>query len=184
MNILETVTRLRACTKADDAFLYDVFCTTWAHEVAALPNQNLAQHVLRIQHIAQERRFANRYPAHQRYVVLEDGEPAGRLYVSEDGSILDVIDLTLMPGFRGRGVGTELLRDIFEHATREDEMIRLRIERRNQRGADFYSSLGFRMVSADDVDNHFEWVSPAESAVQHTEQVFAQQDRHVDALRF
>ena len=77
MEPLGSIAYLRACTEADDAFVYDVFSTTWESEVAALPNQNLAQHVLRIQHIAQERRFASRYPGHQRYIVL-GGRPARR----------------------------------------------------------------------------------------------------------
>ena len=89
MTPLGSLTYLRPCAASDDAFLYAVFSTTWESEVAALPNQNLAQHVLRIQHIAQERRFASRYPDHERYVVLVDGQPAGRLYVHQD-------DLTLM----------------------------------------------------------------------------------------
>jgi hypothetical protein len=73
---------LRPCVQEDEAFLYDVFCTTWENQVAALPNPNLAQHVLRIQHIAQERRFASRYPGHHRYVVLDDGEPVRRCCTS------------------------------------------------------------------------------------------------------
>src|SRR5262245_13607447 len=102
---------LRPCTDVDDAFLYDVFCTTWESEVAALPNPNLAQHVLRIQHIAQERRFSTRYPSHERFVVLEDGEPAGRLYVHLGESMMHVIDLTLLPRFRSHGIGTRIFRD-------------------------------------------------------------------------
>ena len=53
MTPLGSLTYLRPCAASDDAFLYAVFSTTWESEVAALPNQNLAQHVLRIQHIAQ-----------------------------------------------------------------------------------------------------------------------------------
>src|SRR4029079_16547239 len=83
MALLGDVAYLRSCTEADDACVYDVFCTTWESEVAALPNQNLAQHVLRIQHIAQERRFASQYPDLQRYIVVQDGEPAGRPYSHE-----------------------------------------------------------------------------------------------------
>ena len=161
MNILETVTRLRACTKADDAFLYDVFCTTWAHEVAALPNQNLAQHVLRIQHIAQERRFASRYPDHERYVVLVDGQPAGRLYVHQDDLTLHVVDLTLMPEHRSHGLGSQIFRDLFAEAARQGQTVTLRVGRRNRRATDLYTSLGFTLVMVDDLDNYFEW-TPAD----------------------
>jgi GNAT superfamily N-acetyltransferase len=157
MATLGTVALLRPCTEADDAFVYDVFCTTWESEVAALPNQNLAQHVLRIQHIAQERRFANRYPEYDRYIVVEDGESAGRLYVHETDSTMHVIDLTLLPRFQNRGIGTRIFRALLDHAAREGRSVTLRVPRRNVRAADLYASLGFHLVSLDDVDSFFEW---------------------------
>ena len=157
MDLLGSIACLRACTEADDAFVYDVFSTTWESEVAALPNQNLAQHVLRIQHIAQERRFASQYPDLQRYIVVQDGEPAGRLYVHESASLLEVVDLTLMPRFRDHGIGTGIFHQLFEHATREGQTIALRVERRNERATMLYSQLGFDLVSVDDLDNYFEW---------------------------
>jgi len=157
MDLLGSIACLRACTEADDAFVYDVFSTTWESEVAALPNQNLAQHVLRIQHIAQERRFASQYPDLQRYIVVQDGEPAGRLYVHESESLLEVVDLTLMPRFRDHGIGTGIFHQLFEHATREGQTIALRVERRNERATMLYSQLGFDLVSVDDLDNYFEW---------------------------
>jgi ribosomal protein S18 acetylase RimI-like enzyme len=160
MGTLGTITYLRPCTEADDAFVYDVFCTTWESEVAALPNQNLAQHVLRIQHIAQERRFENRYPGYQRYVVVEEGEPAGRLYVHVNGPMMHVIDLTLLPRFQNRGIGSRIFRDVCAVAAREGRSVTLRVPRRNVRAADLYASLGFHLVTVDDVDSYFEWTAP------------------------
>ena len=158
MESLASIAYLRQCTEADEAFVYDVFCTTWESEVAALPNQNLAQHVLRIQHIAQERRFAGRFPDHQRYVVKEGDQPVGRLYVDETGPVLQVIDLTLMPRVRDRGLGTRIFQDLMAYAESRGLTVRLRIERRNERATMLWTGLGFELVSMDDLDNFFEWV--------------------------
>jgi GNAT superfamily N-acetyltransferase len=157
MTQLGRLTYLRPCDASDDAFLYDVFCTTWASEVAALPNQNLARHVLRIQHIAQERRFASRYPGHERFVVVEDGEPAGRLYVHLKGPVVNVVDLTLLPSFRSRGIGTRIFHDLFAEAAQDGRSISMRVGRTNRRATDLYTALGFRLVAVDDLDNYFEW---------------------------
>ena len=164
MGTLGSRSYLRPCTEADDAFVYDVFCTTWESEVAALPNQNLAQHVLRIQHIAQERRFQNRYPSYQRFIVVEDDDLAGRLYVHETGSAIHVIDLTLLPRFQNRGIGTRVFRDLFAQATSEDRSITLRVPRRNEHATLFYSSLGLQLATVDDVDNYFEWTPQPQHA--------------------
>ena len=175
MELLGSISCLRACTEADDAFVYDVFSTTWESEVAALPNQNLAQHVLRIQHIAQERRFASRYPGLQRFIVVQDGQPAGRLYVHESDALLEVVDLTLMPSFRDHGIGTRIFHDLFEYATSEGQTISLRVERRNERATMLYSQLGFDLVTVDDLDNYFEWV-PATAATKEDAAAFTKED--------
>jgi ribosomal protein S18 acetylase RimI-like enzyme len=161
MTDLSRATYLRPCTPADDAFLHDVFCTTWESEVAALPNQNLARHVLRIQHIAQERRFGLRYPGHQRFVVMEDGERAGRLYVHQRDGVLHVIDLTLLPEVRSHGIGTRILRDVCAVASNDGLTISLGVDRANTRAAQLYTELGFRLTAVDDLENHFEWTATA-----------------------
>ncbi len=151
---------LKAVVATDDAFVYDVFCTTWESEVAALPNPNLARHVLRIQHIAQERRFAARYPHHERFVVLDDGRPVGRLYALVADETLHLIDLTLMPEHRSHGLGTAIIRDLLAHARMEGLEVALQVPRQNVRATDLFASLGFALTDVDDLDNHFAF-SPA-----------------------
>ena len=150
-------TFLRPCEPSDDPFLYDVFCTTWESEVAALPNQKLAQHVLRIQHIAQERRFATRFPGHRRLVVLDGDQRAGRLYLSETDRSVHVVDLTLLPEFRSRGIGTRILQHLMRTATQDGSTISLGVPRTNKRATGLYAALGFSLVAVDDLDNFFEW---------------------------
>ena len=41
-----------------------------------------------------------RYPDHDRYIVMVDDQPAGRLYVHQNDLTLHVVDLTLMPEHR------------------------------------------------------------------------------------
>jgi len=157
-------TFLRPCEPSDDAFLYDVFATTWASEVAALPNQKLAQHVLRIQHIAQERRFATRYPGHRRLVVLHGHQRAGRLYLFEAESSLHVVDVTLMPKFRDQGIGTRILHHLMAEATRDGNTVSVGVPRTNKRATGLCAALGFQLVSVDDLDNSFEWTPPPTAA--------------------
>ena len=154
-------TSLRPAEASDDAFLYDVFCTTWADEVAALPNQKLAQHVLRIQHIAQERRFATEYPGHQRYVVVQDGEPVGRLYLHHDGQVTHIVDMTLLTGFRSHGIGARVIEYLRAQCAEQGRTLRLRVSRRNRRAVDLCNRLGFTLAAVDDLENRFEWAPTA-----------------------
>ena len=151
---------LRPATEDDEQFLYDVFTTTWADEVAALPNPNLAAHVLRIQHTAQERRFEARYADFERFVIMHDGRRAGRLYVQRTPSMVHAIDMTLLPQFRSQGIGTRIVSDLLAMAARNGQDVTLRVPRRNSRAVALYEATGFRLVTVDDLDCYFEW-SPA-----------------------
>jgi GNAT superfamily N-acetyltransferase len=184
MTLLGTLTYLRPCAASDDTFLYDVFATTWESEVAALPNQNLAQHVLRIQHIAQERRFASRYPGYERFVVEIHDEPAGRVYVHQHESTMHVVDLTLMPEHRNQGLGSRILRDLFDLAARSDMTVTIRVGRRNRQATDLATKLGFRLVNVDDLDNYFEWSAtepPSDMKEGHVDLV-GMKEGHVDLV--
>jgi ribosomal protein S18 acetylase RimI-like enzyme len=164
---MRRVRGVRASVPSDDDFFYDVFCTTWASEVAALPNQNLARHVLRIQHTAQERRFAGRFPAQQRFVVELDGASVGRLYVSDRSARIQIVDLTLLPEFQGRGTEARVVRGLMTEAAREEQVVGLQVSRRDDDASALYAGLGFELVSVDDLDNTFEW-TPATVAVPPT----------------
>lgn len=164
---LATLTYLKSVRPDDDAFLYDVFCTTWQDEVAALPNQNLARHVLRIQHTAQERRFDTRYPGHRRFVVSHEGERVGRFYLFASGSTLHIVDLTLLPQFRRQGIGTRLVRDLMGVASSDGQRVSMRVGRADESSLGHYASLGFRLVSSDELGHYFEW-TPAPAPVVET----------------
>jgi ribosomal protein S18 acetylase RimI-like enzyme len=168
---LATLSYLKPARPDDNDFLYEVFCTTWQDEVAALPNQNLARHVLRIQHTAQERRFDNRYPGHRRFVVSHGDERVGRFYLFASGSTLNIVDLTLLPQFRRRGIGTRLVLDLMREAALDGHRVSMQVARRNGVSLDVYASLGFDLVSSDDLDHYFEWPpasAPADEIVRQS----------------
>ena len=148
---------MRPATSADDAFLFDVYCTTKRDQVAALPDPRLAQHFLRIEYTAQNRRFAQRFPGHERWVVLADGQPAGRLYLHRSPSLLQVVDVTLLPEHRAQGLGTCVMGLVLDEATGHDQAVSLRVSRSNPRAASLYDAIGFRLVTEDDQDVYFEW---------------------------
>ncbi len=157
MGDLGRLAYLQPAGEGDDEFLHDVFATTWADEVAALPNPKLAAHVLRIQHTAQENRFESRYPGFERYVIVHRGERAGRLYLHRTPTMVHAIDMTLLPRFRSDGIGTRVVTDLLAVAQENGQSVTLRVARRNTRATALYNALGFRLVTMDDLDNYFEW---------------------------
>ena len=148
---------LRAAREADEAFLFAVFCTSWEEEVAVMPDPRLVRHFLRIQYTAQDARFAQRFPGHERYVVTDDGKDIGRVYLHRTPSMLHAVEMTLLPEFRSLGVGTRLVGDLFAEARDHQQSVSIRVPRRNQRASSLYAALGFSLVTMDDLDRYYEW---------------------------
>ena len=69
---------------------------------------------------AQDARLPPRATRTARFDVIEvDGAPAGRLYVDRRPGDLRIVDIALLPEFRGRGVGRRLLTDLQAQAAAE-----------------------------------------------------------------
>jgi len=90
----------------------------------------------------QTRQYAANYPGLDRWVIERDGGLIGRLYVLRTGSEFRVVDISLLPEWRGRGIGGALLRDLGDQADRQELPLRLHVEANNP-ALRLYQRLGF-----------------------------------------
>jgi ribosomal protein S18 acetylase RimI-like enzyme len=137
---------LRVATDDDEAFLRAVYAEARAEEVAAFawpPAEVRA--FLTIQFDAQRRHLRAVYPGSVDAIVVVDGVPAGRLWTDRGTDAVTVIDLALLAGHRGAGVGGRLLRDLQADAAARGVPVRLQVLR-TSRARHLYERLGFRPV--------------------------------------
>jgi ribosomal protein S18 acetylase RimI-like enzyme len=91
---------------------------------------------------AQHRHYHENYTATTYEVVLVDGEPAGRLYVARWERELRIVDIALLPEFRGRGIGGGLVRELIEEAGAAGKPVTIHVELENP-AMSLYERLGF-----------------------------------------
>lgn len=153
----EPALELRPARDDDYDFLERVYASTRAEELAAVPWPDEQKRAfLAQQFAAQSAHYAEHYPDASFDVVLVDRAPAGRLIVARrEGAIL-VIDISLLPEHRSRGVGTRLLRPILDEASRLGATVRIYVERAN-RARTLYDRLGFATVAEDGVYVVMNW---------------------------
>jgi len=137
------MTSLRPVTAADTPLLREIFAATRADELA-LTGWNDVQKAgfIRMQFDMQTAHYDAHFPAANRSVVEVDGEPAGRFYVERNADGIQVIDISLLPAFRGRGIGTGLLRALLEEADRHRLPVGIYVEQNNP-AQRLYERLGF-----------------------------------------
>ncbi len=57
----------------------------------------------------QRRHYAHAYPDAELHLIVHGPEPIGRIYVDRTGRDLMLIEISLLPEWRGRGIGAALL---------------------------------------------------------------------------
>lgn len=139
----ETLIDLRGIDAADRSFLRDVYAGTRLDELAPIGwSQKQVDAFIDMQFEAQHRDYWRNYDTSRFLIVTCDGVDAGRLYVERRADELRVVDLALLPGFRGRGIGSGLFEDIFDEADARGLAVRIHVEHEN-RAQRLYLRLGF-----------------------------------------
>jgi ribosomal protein S18 acetylase RimI-like enzyme len=75
-------------------------------------------------------------------LVLHGGAPVGRLYLSRWAREHRIVDIALLPEYRGAGLGTALLRDLLDEGAAAGKAVTIHVEKFNP-ALTLYRRLGF-----------------------------------------
>lgn len=137
---------LRPVEPADWEFLYQVYASTRQEELALTgwpPAQVDA--FLRSQFAAQKQHYDLHYAGAEFAVIEVGGLPAGRLYVYRCPSEIRIVDIALLPEYRGRGLGSHLLDRVCAEAAALGVPVTIHVERFNP-ALRLYLRRGFKPV--------------------------------------
>jgi len=148
--------RLRPETDDDTVFLLQLFATTRANELAMTQWTDDQKWTFVSQQFELQRLHYRTYYSDTAFDIIEhDGVPAGRLYLQEVGQFR-IIDIILTPEWRGKGVGTAILRALMETARARGKDIDIFVEKFNP-ALDWYRRLGFKEFDDTDVYLEMRW---------------------------
>lgn len=118
---------LRQATEADQPFLHQLYASTLPPSHLRGCDSEAEALLIRAQCLAQQTDWRSRFPGADITIIVERGQPIGRLYVHFSEHDVRLIDLSLLPGFRGRGIGKGLLRGLQAHGERLGLPVRLQV---------------------------------------------------------
>ena len=134
---------LRPIRPEDHDLLCRIYGSTRTEELAPVPwTDEQKDAFIRQQFDAQTAYWDEQYPEAERSIVEVDSVPAGRLYVQRWPKEVRLVDIALLPDFRKRGVGTELIRRLFSEAAGAGKPVTIHVEVFNPARA-LYERLGF-----------------------------------------
>jgi ribosomal protein S18 acetylase RimI-like enzyme len=153
---------LRPASDADESLLRTLFATERRAQIlAAGLEQQVADQLLELQYCAQRQQYQAAFPAADSAVIEIDGVPSGRLLVERRPGEIHVVDIALLPGSRGHGIGAVLLRRLQDEATHAGRRLTLRVARDNA-ARRLYDRLGFTELVGDDVYLVMVWEARAQ----------------------
>jgi ribosomal protein S18 acetylase RimI-like enzyme len=150
------VTR-RPVAEDDLPFLERLYASTREQELELVPWDVEAKRAfVHSQFSAQTAYYAEQFPDASFEAILVDGLAAGRLYVDRREHEIRIVDISLLPEHRGRGIGTRLLEELMAEARERGLALRIHVER-NNRAQTLYRRLGFREIGGAEVYLLMEW---------------------------
>ncbi len=150
---------LRPVQTEDDAFLFQVYASTRAEEMALVDwSQEQKQAFLEMQFNAQRQHYLAYYPDARYHIILREQVSIGRLIVNRSDEEILVIDIALLQEHRGAGIGTDLIRELQAEAAQTGKPLRLHVEIFNP-AQRLYARLGFVKIAELGVYYELEWKS-------------------------
>jgi ribosomal protein S18 acetylase RimI-like enzyme len=147
------VLRIYTASRSDDPVL-----TLWPQDQLGVFLQSQCQ--------AQHQHYMQHYAGAEFKLLELDGQVAGRLYWLCLPRELRLVEITVLPEFRGRGFATLLVQHLQAIAAQGNVPLALNVACTNHRALALYQRLGFAVLDNDGMYYAMQW-SPPSAAASH-----------------
>ncbi|MBI1202382.1 MAG: GNAT family N-acetyltransferase [Rhodopseudomonas sp.] len=149
--------RLRPEREDDTPFLMQLYASTREAELAPVPwTSEIKQTFLANQFRAQRHHYRTFIDGCRFDVIEHDSQPIGRLYLDHRQTCVHVVDIALLPAWRGQGVGTAIFAALQDWSRARSLGVGIFVEKFSP-ALRFYRRLGFTAVADQDIVIEMEW---------------------------
>lgn len=132
---------------ADLTFLFEIYRQTRMQELAATDWNNEQKNLfLQMQFDTQHRYYQQIYGNDDFLLILLRENPVGRLYIGHWPDEIRIIDISLLPQYQKKGIGTKILCRIIKQARQKEKLVSLHVEKNNP-ALRLYQRFGFELVA-------------------------------------
>lgn len=141
----------------DQAFLKVLFASTRERELAALhAHPEMEKLFVSHQFLIQHKAYRQAFPKASFLIIEHSQRAIGRLYYDETATNLHIIDISLLPQFRGQGVGAHILTQVLQKAKRGNKSVHLQVRKDNP-ALRLYQRLGFQAKDEENLNVKMQW---------------------------
>ena len=143
---------------ADMEFMYKLYASTRAdvHQIHDW-NEDQKDQFLRMQFNAQHSHYQKHFPTAEFNLILnKKRKPIGRLYLHHREDEFRILDISLLPQHRRKGIGSTIIKDIMEQGRVAALPVRLHVARYNP-ALSWYTRMGFERIEETEMSFLMEW---------------------------
>ena len=134
---------------SDEAFLMKLFEALRAPGYEKSGGHLQMPVVVHLQFKAREQALASKYGDGEDSLILVDGTPVGRYRVVRREDEFQIGDLSILPEYQRRGIGSELIAKLTEEARVRRVPILVQIGQRDLTAAAFFKKMHFEIAAQD-----------------------------------
>ncbi len=143
--------------EADDSFLFEVYAGTRLDEIASWGwNSEEQSAFLKMQHLCQKQSYRLQYPDLVSRIILDGDDRAGYILTARKEAEMILVDIALLPQFRGKGIGLAVLTGLQEETMAADLSIQLSVFNGNP-ARRLYERLGFQPIEQNELYTIMKW---------------------------
>lgn len=147
---------LRPVAPDDEAFLLALYASTRAAEMAMVPwSDEQREAFVKMQFAGQQAHYQKKYPAASQQIMMSD-HPIGRLYVARLADQIRIIDITVTPLERNRGMGTLALRELMAEGEQTGKGVTIYVESYSP-SLSLFERLNFKTIEQEGFHLLLEW---------------------------
>src|SRR4051812_20643688 len=143
---------LRPITAEDEEFLLHLYGTTREEEIRSWGwAEAQAQLFLKMQFTARQRSYQATFPDAEYLLILSNKIPIGQKIVERATDMVRLIDIALLPQWRGSGIGSSLLKELLEECRAKNLPLELKVLKNNLAAVRLYERMGFSTRGEDEM---------------------------------
>ena len=141
----------------DEVFLHQVYASTRQEELDLTNwSQEVRKAFVDSQFQAMRRGYASQFPDGEFSIIMLGGQRVGRMVVDRGENVIHLVDIALLPEYRGQGIGSFYLSELAAEAARAQKVLRLHVFK-GSRPWRLYERLGFVKIDETGPYEHLEW---------------------------
>jgi ribosomal protein S18 acetylase RimI-like enzyme len=138
---------VRPALPQDGPFVYQLVWQVMYEQLQADTwDPRIREHLLDLQVRTKCGAYATVHPQADHAIIMLDDQPVGRMLIDRAGEFYHLVDISVLPKYRSKGIGTRLLLALCMEADMMGKNVRLYVSVSNPRAADLYKRLGFRVL--------------------------------------